>query len=152
MTVESNRRRGQWTFKLFGRRCGFERSDIIHGNSLYMSRWILYVLGYTLRLHCIHRPDRDRALHNHPFWFVTLPLGTYREMYWESFGLSGHMWVRDVRPWRPHFRGIDFRHRICHLDRPVWTIVLSGPYVQPWGFYPKPDEFVPYKLRKGDYA
>lgn len=154
--MESGRKRGVWTFRWLGRRWGFERSDIWHGGSLYMTRHILYLYGYTLRLHHIMRSDRDRALHNHPFWFITFPLGTYRESYWVPWCTpkdcrcdsvvcskeAGHIATRTVLPFRPQFRGIDFRHRINDVARPVWTIVISGPYRQTWGFFPKPDEFV----------
>jgi hypothetical protein len=140
---ESGRKRGRWTFELFGRRWGFERSPIVHDGSLYMSRWILYVAGCTLRLHHIMRPDLARSLHNHPFWFVTFPLGTYREEYWDAwYSIIGRKLSRTVRAWRPHFRGVDFRHRITYLERPVWTIVITGPYRQKWGFFTTPDTFV----------
>jgi hypothetical protein len=143
---ESGRKRGRWTFELFGRRWGFEHSPIIHDGSLYMDRWILYVAGCTLRLHHIMRPDLARSLHNHPFWFWTFPLGEYREEYWRRnpppFDKHGYCYSRTVRAWRPQFRGIDFRHRITHLERPVWTIVITGPYRQKWGFFPTPDTFV----------
>lgn len=160
MSTESGRPRGRWTFQLFGRRWGFERSPIYHGDSLYMGRWILYVAGWTLRLHRIMRPDLYRALHDHPFWFVTLPLGRYVEEYWWFGGFEfapadlfdfyhivqrGETRTRTVRRFVPQFRGRMFRHRITALpDGPVWTIVLSGPYRQRWGFYSDPNTFHPY--------
>lgn len=159
--MESGRQRGAYTWRWFGQRFGFEHSPIYHGDSMYMDRYILYFFGCTLRLHKICRPDHDRALHNHPFWFITFPLGGYREVFaispdeWppvsvrarECYGNGG--WIdaaRTVRPFCFHFRGVDFRHRIVSLDhdRPIWTIVLTGPYAQKWGFFPDPLTFIPW--------
>jgi hypothetical protein len=163
-TVESGRTRGERFVRIFGRRWGFERSDIVHDGDTYMRRWILYVAGCTLRLHHIMRPDRDRAPHNHPFWFITFPLGEYREVFWISPDEPPRVpdWLRKrlcdggwtdatrwVRAFRPAFRGINFRHRIDSVPRPVWTIVLTGPYNQMWGFFPSPEEFVPYRSYLG---
>lgn len=152
MAIESGRERGNWTFRIFGERFGFEYSPIIHGGSTYMYRWILYVFGYTLRLHRIMRADLARDLHNHPFCFVTIPFGTYRETYWVPAdpvvhpSWLGHIALRTVRRFVPQFRDVKFRHRIVELPNgPVWTFVISGRYQQKWGFFPKPDQFVPWK-------
>lgn len=167
--MESGRNRGEYTVRIFGRRWGFERSPIVHDSQLYMDRWILYLAGYTLRLHKICRPDNLRGCepHNHPFtWFITFPLGTYSEMYWvgpdewppvpewlrERQKDGG--WVefeRDVKAFRFHFRDHTFRHYINGLwnDRPVWTIVVTGPYLQQWGFFPTPLTFRPFKPKQG---
>lgn len=161
MAVESGRTRGKWTWLWFGQRCGFERSPIVHAGSLYMDRWILYVFGFTLRLHKICRPDFDRALHNHPFAFVTFPLGEYHEIVglspddgpygpepdWLRTGPNAgwvNAWQR-VRAFVPQFRGIDYRHRIVGLPNgPVYTIVITGRYRQKWGFFPNHSTFVPW--------
>lgn len=42
--------------------------------------WLLQRLGVAVRLHCIHTADLDRALHDHPWTFISLVLrGWYRE-------------------------------------------------------------------------
>lgn len=157
--MESGRDRGNWTFRLFGVRFGFEYSPIIHAGNPYMYRWLLYFFGYTLRLHRIMRADLARDLHNHPFWFVTIPLGTYIETYWQPCACGddacvqlsvhhdgGRKLTRMVRRFVPQFRGINFRHRIIDLPNgPVWTFVISGRYTQKWGFFPRPDVFVPWR-------
>jgi hypothetical protein len=144
-----NRRRH--ALNLFGWLFGVERSTIVHNGSVYMHRWILY-FGFTLRVHCFMRGDKDVALHNHPWWFITFPLQSYTEEYWIPhvysglFGSVGHRSRRVVRAFRFHFRGVGFRHRV--LDPlstiPTWTIVLSGPRAQEWGFFPKPNVFIPW--------
>lgn len=157
MAIESGRERGNWTFRIFGVRFGFEYSPIIHAGNPYMFRWLLYVFGYTVRLHHIMRADLARDLHNHPFWFITIPFGTYVETYWypywderegdgsETMECRGEIRTRTVRRFVPQFRGIKFRHRIIDLPNgPVWTFVISGRYQQKWGFFPQPDVFIPW--------
>lgn len=42
--------------------------------------WLLQKLGIAVRIHCIHTPDLDRALHDHPWTFVSVVLaGWYKE-------------------------------------------------------------------------
>lgn len=42
--------------------------------------WLLQKLGIAVRLHCIHTPDLDRALHDHPWTFLSWVLiGSYTE-------------------------------------------------------------------------
>lgn len=166
--VESGRARGEFFVRIFGQRWGFEFSPITHMGDEYMARWIIYVAGCTLRLHRFARGDErgPTGLHNHPFWFVTFPLHTYREEYWKPCvwcgGEDGHgrpvscgggqILTRTVRRFRFHFRGHSFRHRVCALARvPVWTIVLSGRYTQQWGFFPdgSDDSFYPLKPKAG---
>lgn len=164
--MESGRNR-QYTFRIFGLRFGFEFSPIVHADAEYMARWIVYFFGYTLRLHRFATGDERGpiGLHNHPFWFITFPLRSYREEYavspdewppvseWMRDILGDGGWItatRTVRAFRFHFRGSNFRHRVLALERaPVWTIVLSGRYTQKWGFYPDPLTFIPYRSKKG---
>jgi hypothetical protein len=49
--------------------------------------WLLQRLGVAVRLHVIHTPDLDRALHDHPWTFVSLVL---------------RGWYREERPTTPH--------------------------------------------------
>jgi len=146
MKESGRKRRG--TLKLLGFRFGFERSPIIHGGSLYMTRYIFYFFSCTLRLHRFMRGDRDRMMHNHPFVFVTFPLASYEEVYWDAARRCERR--RIVKAFRFHFRGLAFRHRVTRPSRvPTWTVVLSGPYRQQWGFFPNPDTFEPYNTHEG---
>lgn len=89
-------------------------------------RWSLY-------LHRFHRPDLDRALHNHPWkWAVSLVLaGGYTEEYLDSKGAQR---VRRLRPWRLNILTQNSFHRITELHGEVWTLFLTGPKVSSWGF------------------
>jgi hypothetical protein len=113
----------------------------------YMERyWVLkprwWTLGCSIRVHHILRSDEDRALHDHPWPFVTIILrGGYYE---ERPLLARHpAWV-DHEPTRTQRHGVGSilvrrarsRHRL-HLVRnsTTWTLFFMGPRLQQWGFY-----------------
>ncbi|MEP7150066.1 MAG: hypothetical protein ABI857_14395 [Acidobacteriota bacterium] len=115
----------------------------------YMLRW--YVIPRNRRLniyvHKFLRDDDDRALHDHPWWFVSLILK------------GGYVEVTDKGPvtrdrWSLAFRPATHRHRV-ELHRviepwagltvriPAWTIVVTGRSSRTWGFW-CPKGFVPW--------
>lgn len=103
----------------------------------YMTR-ILFprVFGVRPMLHHIHRPDYDRDLHDHPWaWSVSILLrGSYDE---ERPAPCHHSDCtrtvkRHVR-WLNVIRASDW-HRISELHGNVWTLFVTGPRVQKWGF------------------
>ena len=129
-------------FDLLGRRWGVDISTVYVGTERYLDRWILYINGYTLRLHRFWRGDDDRASHTHPWWFVTFPLTRYVE---RRFVHGQHSRRHVVAAWRPHYRAPNFEHYVMGAPKtPWWTIVLTGPKRDTWGFYPfdKPGIFV----------
>lgn len=110
----------------------------------YLLRWYLLPRNpfVNLYLHKFLRDDDDRALHDHPWWFVSwMVRGAYSE-------------VTDSRTlYRSTpsvcFRRALHRHRIV-LDRdevgavvPCWTIVLTGPKARTWDFW-CPRGFIPW--------
>lgn len=138
-------------FDVLGRRFGFDRSTVYVGFDRYLDRWILYVAGYTLRLHRFWRGDDDRASHTHPWWFVTFPLAAYYERVYHN---GCYFWGRHVRAWRFHYRPANFEHYVVERSQVYaggpeagswWTIVLTGRKVDTWGFYPEPGKFVNWK-------
>lgn len=144
-------------FDLLGRRWGFDHSTAFADGEPYLERWIVYVNGWTLRLHKFFRGDDDRASHTHPWWFVTFPLTSYTEKVFKQGRLHT---TRTVRRWRFHYRPADFEHYVVkrfdkyqrdyvrnqlHGIKPWWTIVLTGPKQDSWGFYPEPGKFINWK-------
>lgn len=125
----------------------------------YMTRY--YLLGgprdgekprrWNLYLHCFHTDDH-RTPHNHPWaWAYSLILwGSYVEWRLSSDCTAadrlgpgrlcpggGHHIVDRCRV----FRALDVNrlddktfHRVDLLTKQVWTLFLSGPRVQEWGF------------------
>ena len=106
----------------------------------YLLRWYLIPRNkrFNLYLHKFLRDDDDRALHDHPWWFVSLVIrGAYQEML-----DGGRSVVR--RAGSVGFRAAEHRHRVVLLRVPTWTIVLTGPVARDWGFW-CPKGFVPWQ-------
>lgn len=115
---------------------GFTHDLIETHGEPYLERWILW-FGGSLRVHRFLASDDDRAAHDHPWWFITVPFAEYAE-YLPS---AESELKRRVRPFRPHFRSARFRHRVELLRYPTWTLVLTGPKSREWGFW-SGDRFV----------
>ncbi|WP_235631105.1 hypothetical protein [Mycobacteroides abscessus] len=128
------------------------------GEPPYLLRWYVIPRNRWLNiyLHKFLRDDDDRALHDHPWWFVSLMLwGQYVEVTDEG---------RSVRsapePWRLFwgdrplaFRRGTWRHRVelvpvaTHSNQfiarrdqrklPCWTLIVTGRRVRLWGFWCK---------------
>lgn len=98
----------------------------------YLRRWWVIPRNkrFNIYLHQFLRSDDDRALHDHPWWNVSIVLrGSYLEH------IQGQM---------PRHRGVGaivFRlatlaHRVELIgDRPAWTLFITGPVVREWGFH-----------------
>jgi hypothetical protein len=114
----------------------------------YMLRWYVVPRNRWLNvyLHKFMRDDDDRALHDHPWNFVSVMLwGSYWE--WQDWGGVIH---GARRAWLSFaFRRATDQHRVT-LRRddagqpiPCWTLVFTGPKVRTWGFW-CPKGFVPW--------
>ena len=115
-------------FTLGGQRFGITHDLVYEQNEPYLERWILW-LGFTIRLHKFHKGDDDRAFHDHPWWFITMPLRPYVE------SVPGNNAVT-VGAWRPHFRSARHRHIVrLQGNLPVWTFIITGPKAREWGFW-----------------
>lgn len=109
-------------------------------NNPYMYRWWIFRVGKLPRiyLHKFLRGDDDRALHDHPWWFVSIILkGSYVEIQ------SGRKVLR--RRGSIAFRHATQRHRVVLFPngQPVWTLFITGPVVRKWGFWCPAERFVP---------
>jgi hypothetical protein len=115
----------------------FPNQDITHQGDLYLRRWLLTpsVCGWRLMLHKIARPDRDRALHDHPWDFATLCLrGGYVEELWDGGGAAEREHV--LVPGDVRLRAAEHTHRIARImGAAAWTLVLHGPRRRAWGFW-----------------
>jgi hypothetical protein len=100
---------------------------------------------FGVYLHHIHRPDRDRDPHDHPWAFASVVLaGAYEETVWPDKRDAGRLVTRR----RPRFSarrlGRDAAHIITTVNGPLWTLVLTGPKRGGWGFWAK-GTFVPWR-------
>lgn len=96
-------------------------------------RWILLRTPWLcIYIHKLCRSDHDRALHDHPWSFVSVVLwGAYLEVT-ERCVIWREMFSVAYRP-------AAWRHRVVIEDRakPAWTLVFVGPQTRNWGFWPE---------------
>ena len=95
-------------------------------------------LPFGWRLHKFHRPDLDRAWHDHPNHFWTFPLSDYIEELLDPE--TGDTMTHVVRGWRWHYRDAQYIHRLLgsypDQRKSHWTIVREIlPEFRSWGFY-----------------
>ena len=119
----------EWVRTLAGARFGFTHDLVFEDDQPYLERWIIW-FGFTLRLHRFHKGDDERAFHDHPWWFVTIPLQSYRESTPDAEPTI-------LRRFHPHYRSANHRHIVQLLmpGKPVWTIIITGPKSKEWGFW-----------------
>jgi hypothetical protein len=118
-----------------GPRLGYSREMIRRDGEEYMERRILWLGLCTLRLHKFLSGDRAEP-HDHPFWFVTFPLTTYRERVLVADGMTPVIEeYSEVRRFRFHFRPARHAHSVYGDGRPIWTLVITGRRTRKWGFW-----------------
>lgn len=108
----------------------------------YLRRWVLNLGLFSVRLHHWSRGDDDRALHDHPWWFVSLVLSgsmidvteTGRERL-----TPGDVSVRPAL------------HKHTVETRGCWTLLLCGPERRVWGFWIRHRSGAPYWVRASRY-
>jgi hypothetical protein len=111
--------------------------DIEIGGSVdpYLRRWFLIPRNrwFNIYLHQFCRSDDDRALHDHPWWNLSILLrGQYDEHTISDGGVS----VRTTRmAGELKFRKAKSAHRIELTHGPCWTLFLTGPRIREWGFH-----------------
>ncbi len=96
---------------------------------LLIRYFLLHTAPISIFLHHLMASDEDRALHDHPWTFVTMLLSGG---YWEH--------TTTQRLWRRRFsilyRPAEWQHRL-ELDKPVWTLVVKFRSRRDWGFITK---------------
>lgn len=88
--------------------------------------------GWEVYLHCFHTSDDAEEFHNHPWkWALSVILsGGYREVRLMPRGVS----FRDLSPGSINMlKSTDF-HRIDLYSKECWTLFITGPRIQDWGF------------------
>lgn len=137
----------------------------------YLSRWFLLRTKWLyVFIHKFHRSDEDRALHDHPWNYISIIL---KHGYWEHSEdicpdclghspnwcpLVVHCWrclstglikqTRFIKPGSIIWRPATWRHRIelINLGEPkqAWTIIFRFRRIRDWGFWTA-DGFVPWR-------
>jgi hypothetical protein len=125
---------------------------------VYLTRFYIKHNGKLpgIYLHYFHRSDKDRDLHNHPWtWAVSFILtGGYYEVRFEDRPGTGEGIMNSINrtcynrsaPGINFIRGNSF-HRVILKDSEhgAWSIFISGPEVQDWGFMTGVYKYVPHQ-------
>jgi len=122
---------------------GLERTVIRVRGEKYLGRWILYLGGFTVRLHKFYRGDDARAPHDHPWPFWTFPLSP--QGYWEVVLRDGVLMHEFVKGWSWNYRPSSHCHYVLDPKKPFYTLVVTGRKERSWGFWPSDKQFVPWR-------
>lgn len=111
--------------------------DFVIGDN-YLRRWRVLPRNrwFNIYLHKILHSDDDRALHDHPWWNVSIILkGEYVEVVpADPARPAGPRFLHLIRkPFRPVFRRARQMHRLV-VEKPTWSLFITGPSVRTWGF------------------
>lgn len=121
----------RWILRLMKRIAAHREPIYIGGRSdPYMIRWHLLPRNplANVYLHQFLRPDDDRAMHDHPWWSLSLMLdGACVE-----HDMNG---CRAIHPGQIRLRSARYRHRIETVGSPCWTLFITGPRCREWGFW-----------------
>ena len=101
--------------------CAAAHGPLLTRYYLVETRW------FAVYLHHLHTSDENRALHDHPWSFVTFLLsGGY-----EEHTPAGIFWRRRFSVL---YRPAEWQHRLV-LRWPVWTLVIRCRRRREWGFW-----------------
>ena len=108
----------------------------------YLRRWWIIPRNrfFNIYLHQILRSDDDRALHDHPWWNVSIILkGGYFEItpdatHWRKPGsvvfrratAAHRLQLQYVKKWDSWDKG--------NFSAPCWSLFITGPKIREWGF------------------
>jgi hypothetical protein len=115
----------------------------------YLLRWYVIPRNPWLNvyLHKFLHDDEDRALHDHPWWFVSVMLkGEYREIVGDAvdqdllFRRAPSIAFRRAR----HAHRVVLSKLLGGGSLPCWTLVVTGRVTRDWGFHCK-DRWVHWK-------
>lgn len=103
----------------------------------YLTRWHLVDLGFCkVFLHHIHRADKDRDLHNHP-WpraFAVVLRGGYYEQRGDQPPAAAFYYGPATDGPRINTLRPDTYHRITYVRPNTWTLFFAGRRSRDWGF------------------
>lgn len=121
--------------------------DVVIGgeDNPYLRRWFIIPRNpvFNIYLHRFLRSDDDRALHDHPWWNLSILLqGRYVEHSIAAGGIHRHI-ERKAGDFK--FRFARAAHRIELIDGPCWTLFITGPRLRNWGFH-CPKGWVPWQI------
>jgi hypothetical protein len=117
----------------------FEKRVIGEVDNPLLIRWILVRFNrFGVYLHKLCRSDYDRALHDHPWPFVSIILrGGYIEVHDQT--IDGRTAYESHKAGDILIRPAEWRHRFIIDENPAipstWTLVIVGKRQRRWGFF-----------------
>jgi len=107
--------------RVIGSEHGLQKAPLLIRYFLIRSKY------FGLYLHRLCRSDEDRALHDHPWTFVSVIL---------TAGYIEHTpsGAKRQRPGAILYRPALWQHRL-ELTRPAWTLVFRFEKYREWGFH-----------------
>jgi hypothetical protein len=118
--------------------------DITIDGELYLSRLnLLKTPWFSIKLHWIHKPDPDRDLHDHPWWFVSFVLrGGYTEITCADPAIYPR--IEHKVSWF-NSKNCKEAHRIAYVKPKTLTLVITGGKKKSWGFFDDHGRFTDWK-------
>lgn len=106
----------------------------------YLIRWYMFrTKPFAIFLHKFVKSDEDRALHDHPWCFIVIPIW----MGYIEYSKAGKTRVWPI--WSTAYRDCCYQHRVELInDNPSWSIFIRFRRQREWGFWPK-EGFVNWK-------
>lgn len=95
-----------------------------------MKRWIFQTPLGSIRLHHFIRPDDQRHLHDHPWWFITFML---KGSYIDKADINGIRHEDILKVGSIRFRPSNHTHIVDTHNS--WTLVITGRLKRNWGFW-----------------
>ena len=94
----------------------------------YLTRWLIDLRLFSIRVHHFVGSDDDRALHDHSWGFVTLILkGWYDDV--------GEHTTERMTPGTIRYRSAYHKHTVQTGPDGCWTIIFTGPRIREFGFW-----------------
>jgi hypothetical protein len=107
--------------RVIGSEQGLQKAPLLFRYFLIRSKY------FGVYLHRLCRSDEDRALHDHPWTFISIIL---------TAGYIEHT-PDGPKPHRPGailYRPAEWQHRL-ELSKPAWTLVFRFQKTREWGFW-----------------
>ena len=113
---------------------------------LYFERYAIFEIENfaSLYIHKIHKHDKDKHCHTHPWNFFGMIL---KGSYYEDTDIS----VSVKKPFRPFWGSRDYCHRISGIvDGPVTTLFFVWGKYKPWHYSKGKIHFAEYRRLKNE--
>jgi len=111
----------------------------------YLTRYFIIPRNrwFNIYLHKYTGSDDNRALHDHPWWSMSILLkGEIQEyQHLKAYSVHGDKtnfnMLKIIGIWHfiPKFRPAEYTHRIELLSNTAWTLFFTGPAIRQWGFH-----------------